>query len=348
MHRMKIQPESTIRLLLAATLASLCACAGNHAALNPAGPDARRIAGVWWLFFDVAVAVYVIVIAALVFALMRKRTAPADSTPRTESSGATRAEDGASRIIVGTAVGITVAVLIVLALSDFLAQHTLAKSPPDPLRIELTGYQWWWGVQYDDPDPAGRFHTANELHVPVGRTVQLIMSSQDVIHSFWLPNLQGKKDLIPGRVTEAVFTAERPGVYEGQCAEFCGYQHAKMRLIVHADPQDAFNAWKAKQHQPGQAPQTDDQHHGLEVFMQSSCSLCHTIQGTHAQATIGPDLTHLAGRGTLAAGSLPNTPENLSSWILDPQHIKPGVRMPGTAMSPQDLRALVAYLTSLQ
>jgi cytochrome c oxidase subunit 2 len=310
------------------------------AALNPAGPRAHQIADLMLTFFSVSAVVYLIVIAVLVWA-MRRKHALATGAAREE------AERKATRVI-GVSVAFTVVILIGLALADFTVQRALSSHPADALRVLVTGHQFWWEVEYDDPTPSQRLRTANELHIPLNRPVELVLTSRDVIHSFWLPNIMGKKDLIPGHTNTEVLMVDQPGVYRGQCAEFCGLQHAQMRLVLHADPPEQFEQWRQEQLATAREPADDRQKHGRDVFMTSSCVLCHTIGGTDANATAGPDLTHVASRDTIAAGALRNTPANLSSWILAPQRFKPGVMMPATQLPPEDLSALTAYLGSLQ
>ncbi|MDB6087838.1 MAG: cytochrome c oxidase, subunit [Gammaproteobacteria bacterium] len=331
-------------VLVGAGLAVLASgCTSNHAALNPAGPRARHIADLMLLFVGVSTIVYLVVIAFLIWAMWRRR-----ARAHLQGAQATRAAENKARRVIGAALALTVVVLITLALADFFVQRFLAAHPADALRVLVTGHQYWWEVEYDDPDPSQRLHTANEFHIPVGRPVELVLTSQDVIHSMWLPNLTGKKDLIPGHTNTEVLLADKPGEYSGQCAEFCGLQHAQMRLIVRAEPAAQFETWRQQQLAPARAPQSDAERRGQEVFVRSTCILCHTIQGTDASATVAPDLTHLASRGMLAAGTLPNTQGNLSSWILAPHRFKPGVQMPATALPPDELAALAAYLASLR
>jgi cytochrome c oxidase subunit 2 len=310
------------------------------AALNPAGPRAHQIADLMLTFFSVSAIVYLIVIAVLVWAMRRKRALAAG--PAREEA------DRKARRVIGISVALTVIILLGLAIADFTVQRGLSSHPADALRVHVTGHQFWWDVQYEDSMPSQRLRVANELHIPVNRPVELVLSSQDVIHSFWLPNIMGKKDLIPGHTNTEVLIVDRPGVFRGQCAEFCGLQHAQMRLVLHADPPDRFEQWRQQQLAAAREPADDRQKHGRDVFMTSSCVLCHTIQGTDANATAGPDLTHVASRDTIAAGALRNTPENLAGWILAPQRFKPGVMMPATQLPPDDLSALTAYLGSLQ
>jgi len=314
-----------------------------HSALQPVGPRAELIADLMLLFFAVSAVVYVLVIAFFVWAIMRARTRALQLGP-----AATAQADRKSRVAVGAGVALTVLTLAGLAASDFIVGGILRQPPRDPLRILVTGHQFWWEIEYDDPAPANRVRTANELHIPIGRPVQLIFTSRDVIHSFWIPSAMGKMDLIPGRTTNAIIQVSRPGTFTGQCAEFCGFQHSKMRLTLHARPPEEFDAWRQRQLAPARDPQTQTERRGQQVFMQSSCILCHSVQGTAAAATVAPDLTHIASRRTLAAGALPNTPSDLAGWVLDPQRIKPGSRMPASRLPPDDLSALVAYLTSLQ
>lgn len=321
-------------------LSALAACSSNHAALNPAGPRAQSIANLLLLFCAVASIVYLIVIGALVWSVLRRRR-------RLEPDGKQLREQHSWRVI-GVAVALTVVTLITLALADFVVQRQLSAHPADAMRIVLTGHQYWWEVEYDEADPSQRVRTANEIHIPVGRPVEFVLTSRDVIHSFWLPSLMGKKDLIPGLTNTEVVIASRPGIFTGQCAEFCGLQHAQMRLTLTAERPQDFERWRQHQLGEGSAPTSEVERHGQSVFMSTSCILCHTIAGTPAGATVGPDLTHLASRRTIAAGTLANTPANLASWILEPQRVKPGAMMPATSLPPKDLVALTAYLGSLK
>jgi cytochrome c oxidase subunit 2 len=218
----------------------------------------------------------------------------------------------------------------------------------DALHIEVTAHQWWWSARYDDKEAGNMFSVANELHVPVGRPVIMTLHSDDVIHSLWLPNLTGKKDLIPGRTATLTLQADQPGTYRGQCAEFCGAQHAWMALLVTADAPDAYEAWASKQREPAATPADPLATRGQQVFLGATCVMCHAIGGTEAGAQHAPDLTHLASRQTIAAGALPNDPAHLAAWISNPSAHKPGVNMPGHVFAPDDLNALVAYLGSLR
>jgi cytochrome c oxidase subunit II len=247
------------------------------------------------------------------------------------------------------AIAASIVGLFVLVVAIALTDRALANLPmDDPLTIEMTGHQWWWEIRYEDPDPSRTFTTANEVHIPVGRPVLVKLQSGDVIHSLWVPRLAGKRDLIPGRVSRMQLRADEPGVYRGQCAEFCGYQHAWMAFLVVAEPRDAYERWADAQRGSAIAPAAEQEKRGQQVFMQGTCVMCHAIQGTDANARLGPDLTHVASRQTLAAGALPNQPAHLARWIVEPQAVKPGVNMPPNRLPPADLDALVAYLSSLR
>jgi cytochrome c oxidase subunit 2 len=322
------------RIVVISLLGVLASCSGNHSALNPGGPRAQAIADLLLLFCAVSAVVYLAVIGFLLWSLFRRR--------RAEIS------ERKSWRVIAAAMGLTIVTLLTLAVADFVVERGLQAHPADALRIVLTGHQYWWEVEYDDPVPSQRLRTANEIHIPVNRPVEFVLTSRDVIHSFWLPSLMGKKDLIPGYTNTEVVIAEEPGVFTGQCAEFCGLQHAQMRLRLVAQTEDEFSRWQAQQLGEAPAPASDIERRGHDVFMRSSCILCHSIAGTPAGATVGPDLTHVASRATIAAGTLPNTAATLASWILNPQAVKPGSQMPATDLPPDDLAALTAYLRSLR
>jgi cytochrome c oxidase subunit 2 len=214
------------------------------------------------------------------------------------------------------------------------------------LTIDVTARQWWWEVRY--PGTSGRgFATANEFHIPTGTKVLVRLHGPDVIHSFWVPQLSGKTDVIPGQTNLTWLGADRPGRYRGQCAEYCGLEHAKMALEVVAEPPAQFDVWRRAQLRPAALPVTADTQHGLAIF-RSRCAQCHVLRGFGGRAEIGPDLTHLMSRATIAAGSLGNSTGNLAGWIEDPQSIKPGARMPGQQLSGQELNDVVALLGTLE
>jgi cytochrome c oxidase subunit 2 len=239
--------------------------------------------------------------------------------------------------------------LVTLAIASFVADRSMASAASQPkLSITITANQWWWDVQYNASDVSKIVRTANELHLPVGIPVHISLRSNDVIHSFWVPSLAGKEDLIPGRETDVTITPTRTGIFRGQCAEFCGVQHAHMSLIVDVDSYADFTKWWARQLQPAPRPATPLALAGYNYVTTRQCALCHTIAGTTAGGTVGPDLTHLAGRRSIAAGTLPMGEGNLYGWVADPQSVKPGTKMPTFDMEPSDLHAVVAYLETLK
>jgi cytochrome c oxidase subunit 2 len=250
---------------------------------------------------------------------------------------------------VGGAVALTTIILIGLLIASVWTGRSVASlHASSALTVEVTGHQWWWEVAYDDAVPSRRVTTANEIHVPIGRSVVLKVTSRDVIHSFWAPNLQGKRDLIPGYITAIWLQADRPGVFRGQCAEFCGLQHAHMAFDIAAESEADFERWLAAMRQPPAPPQSAAARRGRDVFMSSRCAGCHTIQGSDAHGQAAPDLTHLATRATIGAGTLPNTPDHLRAWVRDSQASKPGNQMPPNPLSDDDLQALLAYLETLR
>jgi cytochrome c oxidase subunit 2 len=333
-------PDSRSYAGLMATTGFLQGGIDVQSALNPAGPQAARISELWWLLFALCTAVFIVVIGILLYAVFHTRGRTGEAGPSAERR---------MTIAVGGALAATVIVLFMLLVASVSTGRGLSSlATLDAVHIEVIGHQWWWEVHYTELVPSQRVTTANEIHIPVGRPVVLKLTSDDVIHSFWAPNLHGKRDLIPGHVTSIAFQADKAGVYRGQCAEFCGYQHAYMAFLMVADPPEQFAAWLDRQRQPAAQPTDPLQQRGQEVFLSSPCVLCHTIQGTLAGGKVAPDLTHIASRRTIAAGTLPNTPGHLAAWIIDPQHIKPGNKMPSTHLDPDDLQTLLAYLESLK
>jgi cytochrome c oxidase subunit 2 len=322
------------------------ALAASQHVLEPAGPQAAEIAGLWWLTFAICAVVFVAVLAAFLYSLWRAPRADAATPPDLSSLEAP--EPGARfSVVSGVAISI-VGLTAILAASIAADRALVGLDLHDALHVEVTAHQWWWNLHYDDPQTDRAFTTANELHIPVGRPVIVTLKSDDVIHSFWVPNLAGKKDLIPGYTSTLQLRADQAGTYRGQCAEFCGLQHAFMAFVVVAEPAEKFDAWVEAQRQPAAQPSGDDEKRGRELFLSGPCMLCHAVRGTPAGARKAPDLTHVASRQTLAAGTIANTPSNLAAWILDPHKIKPGVNMPAHPLAADDLRALLAYLESLR
>jgi cytochrome c oxidase subunit II len=317
-----------------------------HDALDAMGPQASHIAGLWNVFMWACAAFFAAIVLALLYVLWR--TPRADSASPPDLSVVHAAEPGPQRHVT-RAVIVSVLALFALVVASVFTDRALARlSLADAVNIDVTAHQWWWTAKYTNGGPSDSFATANELHVPVGRPIVINLKADDVIHSLWVPSLAGKKDLIPGRSTVMQFRADHAGIYRGQCAEFCGLQHALMGLLVVADPPAQYEAWVQAQRQSAPEPQDAKAKHGKELFQSVSCAMCHTVQGTLAQATKGPDLTHVASRQTLAAGTLPNTPQDLAAWIGNPQLFKPGTNMPATPLSKDDLEAIVAYLGGLK
>jgi cytochrome c oxidase subunit 2 len=238
------------------------------------------------------------------------------------------------------------ALIVVFVVANFsVASVTDAPDPHSTaMTIVVTGNQWFWDVRY----PGGAAVTANEIHIPTRTRINTVLRSDDVIHSFWMPQLNRKADMIPGHPNRILLYAEHPGVYRGQCAEFCGLQHANMAMTVVAQPSARFRAWLANMAAPRHAPSTAVARRGEQVFLSQRCSSCHTIRGTSAHGTIGPDLTHVASRAGLAAQTIANTERGLTRWISNPQEIKPGTKMPAVDLGPADLRMVVGYLRSLR
>lgn len=343
--------SSRIRSVLMLAPAALAGCASrtsSESALNPAGPQATRVADLFWLMCAaVSVAVWFAVMIGAAIALRRRR----DKTEATPLLKPDRRGDRRLHFAICTSVGVTIVVLLALLIAEFAtarAWHQFGEAAKDQISIQVTGRQWWWEVQYKDDVASNTITTANELVIPVGRTVQVELEWLDVIHSFWVPNLGGKKDLVPGHPSILNFRADRAGTFWGECAEFCGFRHAHMRLAVRALPQAEFDAWLAASRQPSRPPQTESEKRGQQVFLSASCVLCHQINGTMAFGRNGPNLTHVASRDLLAAGAFTYSHENLGKWLADPQAAKPGTQMPKTNLSPDDLRALTDYLDSLK
>ncbi|WP_321858713.1 cytochrome c oxidase subunit II [Paraburkholderia tropica] len=327
------------------TRAGLSAVLSPQDALHPAGVQAAHILQLWNLTLIVCGVVFAAVLVAVLIALMRRPDRPARSTERELASQESRAQ----KAIVSAGI-VSVVLLLGLVVADVLTDRSLSRLPvSDAVHIQVTGEQWWWRANYADDHGQPAFTTANELHVPVGRPIIVSLEAADVIHSFWVPNLHGKKDMLPGLDSTIEFRADKPGTYRGQCAQFCGAEHALMAMLVFAQTPADYEAWASGQAAPA-AAEADGTAvtHGLRVFEQSSCANCHSVRGTSARGTLGPDLTHLMSRRTLAAGALSNTPQNLADWIRDPEAVKPGTTMPAVTLTAPDRAALLAWLATLR
>jgi cytochrome c oxidase subunit II len=305
--------------------------------LPPQGPGAAGIADLWWVLFWATGIPAVAVILFTLFLFLRRRRPDPD-----------RLVVGDDAFIIGGGILLPAAVIAILLTTSVRTGGEVAHPSREPaLTIDVIGHQFWWEVRY----PAHQITTANEIHVPAGEPVRLRLASADVIHSFWVPRLHGKIDTVPGKVNTFWIEADRPGAYRGQCAEFCGVQHALMGFWVVASPRASFEAWLADHRRPAAEPATEAARRGRAVFEDAGCSVCHVVQGhtdPTAGQTAGPDFTHLARRRTLGAARLPNDREALAGWIQDPHAFKPGVRMPATALAPGDLHDLLDYLEGLR
>jgi cytochrome c oxidase subunit II len=329
--------------------------ANDLSIFNPASPGAESIRNLAVLVLAITGFIFIVVEGILIYAILRFRRHRASAgTEPPQVYGSKPIE------IAWTAAPALIVFVLVLVTTRTVWEVTPTAPQPQPddhaLFVTVVGRQWWWEYRYDHYD--GRelgFVTANELHVPAGangvpRPAYLKLQSADVCHSFWVPRLGGKMDLIPGRTNNMWFQTEQPGLYFGQCAEFCGTQHANMLIRVTVEPAEDFERWLAHQ-QEEQAPKDNDAEavkSGRQVFLGQSCVNCHRVAGTRAEGTHAPDLTHLMSRQTLAAGMVPNTPENLRRWIADPQKVKPGCLMPAFGLSDSDRDAIVEYLVTLR
>ncbi len=333
------------RISALAGLLLLAGCNRVQSALDPAADQARDIHGIFVLMLWVCGFMYLLVLAFLAWALWRARSRLGSLAV---GEGQVEADDRGIEGAMGGWTALVVLGLLVLITGSFLVDRSLAKAGAAPIRVRITAQQWWWNIEYEDPDPSQRVTTANELHLPVNRPAEITLASNDVIHSFWVPNLHGKEDLIPGRTNTIQITPRRVGDFRGQCAEFCGLQHTNMAIDVVVDTPVGFDAWKVRQRAEAPAPMTAEQQRGQQIVVSGACSLCHAVQGTTAGGRSGPDLTHIASRKSIAAGALPYSKAALAAWIADPQGVKPGANMPITGLKPADLQAVVAYLDTLK
>lgn len=325
--------RASVLLVLAVGLVALSGC-GPSESLNAVTKQGHKISDLWYISFILTAIVLAIIFGVLIYAMIKFHGSHQPST----RVGNTRLE------IIWTVIpAALVTFLFIMSVRTMLA---VDETHPDAIVIDVTGNQWWWDYTY----PSLGVTTAYELHVPVGKPVQLKVTGGDVIHSYWVPKLGWKMDTIPNKVNTMNLTATRAGSFDGACAEFCGTQHAGMRMRVVAQPPDEFDAWVKQQQQDASAlPATSLERNGRATFLSQTCAICHTVNGTSAQGKVGPDLTHIGSRSTIGSGEVLNTPANLEAWIRDPASIKPGVLMPGyDKLSDQQIKALVAYLEGLK
>jgi cytochrome c oxidase subunit 2 len=306
--------------------------------LAPAGPAAAEIAALTWVILVAVGAIYLAVLGLLGWAACRGLRA----VPPTADGGVGGWLVGGGAVVTG----VLITLLLVLSLQSLAA--VLPTAGPAAVTIEITGHQWWWAARYLGVAADGPAETANEIHMPVGQRVAVRLISRDVIHSFWVPQLQGKLDLVPGKVNVTWLQADRPGIYRGLCAEYCGLQHARMGFLVIAQPAAEFTAWLRRQGAPAAEPIDDLARQGQRLFLDRGCAFCHTVRGTTAFfGRTGPDLTHVASRRTLAAATLTNVGGHLAGWIANPQALKPGNRMPQVPLEPAEFHAVLRYLQGL-
>ena len=296
-------------------------------------PPAEAIGALGLIVGGIALVIFIGVEAALIYAAWRYR-ASRSTGPVPQIQGHRTLE------IAWTAIPIVILAVVLVLMLGTMSEISATQSPSGPAALTITarGYQWWWEFRYP-----GDVVVANDMHIPANTTIDLALESADVVHSFWVPSLAGKTDLIPGRTNHLRLYASHPGTYPGQCAEFCGVEHAWMRITVIADAPADFQKWLDGQAAPRAGSGT-----GEQVFTQNVCASCHTIRGTAAKGTAGPDLTHVGSRTTLGAGILPNDVASMRAWLDDPQRYKPGSFMPHVPLSAADLDALAAYLESLK
>jgi len=337
-------------LLLIILFTNACAAAPisppyQPSTLDPKGPGADRIADLWWAMLVLGTAIFVLVIGLMFAALLRRRRGTSDTIPDSHSD-----DTGRKWPILG---GIALPLVIIGIIFGY-SIYTLAaiENPHEkpPITIDIIGRRWWWEVKY----PEQGITTANEIHIPVGIPVQVQLQSADVIHSFWIPELHGKMDAIPTRINNIVLKADQAGVYRGECAEFCGLQHAHMGFMVVAQSQADFDKWVSEQQQFAEAPTDPAAIQGQQVFMSAGCVFCHTVRGLddkeidRSSVDLGPDLTHLNSRLMIAGASLTQNRGNLAGWIVDAQHVKPGSLMPNMYLNSEDLQTLLVYLETLR
>src|SRR3954447_5053110 len=328
-----------LALLTAAAMTAVAGCGGSQSALAPESRPARDITTLWWWMLLAACIVFAGALGLIGLAWLRRRR---PGMPVLKGGGK---RDFALVVIFGFAIPVVVnATLFTIANFVVIKQTEAPAEASTPMTVEVVGKQWFWEVRY----PGTPAVAANEIHIPVRTRVNLIAVTGDVIHSFWVPQLNRKIDMIPGRRNRILLYADHPGLYRGQCAEFCGLQHANMSMYVQAQEPEDFRRWLSSEAGGARPPPTAAQTAGRAAFFRDQCASCHALRGTPARGNVGPDLTHVGSRTTIAALTLPNDARALQLWLRDPQHAKPGNRMPALGLSNTDVRNLTAYLESLK
>ena len=313
-----------------------------YSIFRPGGQEAQVLAWIGWGLVGLTVTATVVVFGLFLYAALRKKGSLEEHEP-------IDIDHGKSWILIG-GVAISGGILVILFFVTVFALRWIPGEVAEPdLEIQVTGHQWWWEVDYLYDELPDRFSTANEIHIPVGRKVMIHLQSADVIHSFWVPRLHGKTDAIPGHTNHLLVEAEEPGIYWGECAEFCGVQHAHMRFTVVAEPEEEYLAWVDRMREPADSVTDPLLVQGRDIFMQNACNFCHRIRGTEALGGVAPDLTHVASRAYIGAGLLPNTRARMQAWVVNAQQLKPGIHMPSLdVFTGEELNALTAYLMSLE
>jgi cytochrome c oxidase subunit 2 len=311
----------------AAVLLTGCHAEHHQSMLHPAGEAAAHVEWLWWVLFVICAVVFVVTMGLTAAAVFRRESPPLGN-----------------KFIAASGIFIPAVILFAILVLSVDAQVALKTPKSANNTVRVVGHMFWWEVHY----PQHGITTANEIHIPTGEPVLLELTSADVIHSFWVPNLNGKMDMLPEKVNRFWLSADRPGVYRGQCAEYCGKQHAKMAFLVVAVPPDEFRSWVAARQKPHPEPADDGLRRGRDLFFSAACHNCHAIRGTPADGRVGPDLTHMGSRKTVGAATVPNTHENLARWIRDPHLDKPGNLMPHSTLPDADIDAITAYLGSLK
>lgn len=343
----------TLVVTAGSSLFALGGCTSVQSPFEPHGPAARSIAGLSWMMTIMFLVISVIMWVLFAYAFFRRRGTLEEHEPIDSAGGEMWIAIGGSAIPL-----IILTILFVLGLQllrDFpihgmhgaaMYQQMQMSMKPD---IQIVGHQWWWEIHYLNDDPSQEITTANELHLPVGRSVNIEVETKDVMHSFWIPAVHGKVDLIPGMKNYIRLQASQAGVYPGQCAEYCGAEHSLMRLLAIVQPPDEYEAWLRGQRQPGTQPSSPEAQEGEKIFLAGPCSMCHAVRGTLAGGTVGPDLTHIGSRKMIAANVYQNNDAYLEAWVTHAQSLKPVCQMPNlTQFSGEQLQDLVAYLRQLQ